>query len=180
VSVKADVSQESREREYREDLALLDRWLPRLANDPAYNRNLSLKDRQCAIETELHAHWDVHFRDRVRVLGFPVDQFGCGQHRVIRPLSVLERHAHIQMGIMPDSKTGRLPKIPELARMDPDILLLQVFVHDVQLQPPALFKRYSRAKRVFTLDDLMTEIPDKSPVKTYADFGDRLRRALAF
>jgi len=180
VSVKADVSQESRERAYRENIALLDRWLPRLAHDPAYNRNLSLRDRQCAIETEVYAHWDVHFNDRARVLGFPVDQFGCGQHRVIRPLSVLEQHVQIQMGIMPDSKTGRLPEIPELARMEPDILLLQSFVHNDQLQALELFKRYFRARRVFTLDDLMTEIPSKSPVKTYADFGDRLRRALRF
>lgn len=180
VSVKADVSQESRERAYRENIALLDRWLPRLAHDPAYNRNLSLRDRQCAIETEVYAHWDVHFNDRARVLGFPVDQFGCGQHRVIRPLSVLEQHVQIQMGIMPDSKTGRLPGIPELARMEPDILLLQSFVHNDQLQALELFKRYFRARRVFTLDDLMTEIPSKSPVKTYADFGDRLRRALRF
>src|SRR5690606_34391565 len=128
-----------------ENLALLDRWLPRMANDPAYNRNLSLKDRQCAIETEVYAHWDVHFNDRARVLGFPVDQFGCGQHRVIRPLSVLEQHVQIQMGIMPDSMTGRLPEISELARMEPDILLLQSFVHNDQLQALELFKRYFRA-----------------------------------
>jgi hypothetical protein len=49
---------------------LLERWLPRLAHDPAYNRNLSLAD---AFKPEHVApiDWDTHFHDRPRILGVP-------------------------------------------------------------------------------------------------------------
>ena len=45
---------------------MLEKWLPQLANDPAYNRNLSLKHRHFQIETETDVTWNPDFHDRPR------------------------------------------------------------------------------------------------------------------
>lgn len=165
-----------------EAFRMFERWLPKLANDPAYNRNLSLKTRDPMPEAEIVASWDPVFHDRPRILGFPFDSWGCGEYRVRAPLRGLGAQAIAQTALAPEADARRLPEIGELARLRPDTLLLQSFVHDTQL---AALQQYARLFpemfRVFELDDLKTQMPAKNPhQKTmYKDIKKRLRKALS-
>ena len=166
-----------------EAFRMFERWLPKLANDPAYNRNLSLKTRDPMPETEIVPGWDPVFDDRPRILGFPFDIWGCGEYRVRAPLRGLAAQALAQTALVPEADARRLPEIGELARMSPDTLLLQSFVHDSQL---AVLEHYNKLFpdifRVFELDDLKTQMSAKNPhQKTmYKDIKKRLRKALSF
>jgi hypothetical protein len=73
----------------REKLAMYRRWMPRIAFDPAYNRNLSSLGLGFAIETEGAPTWDPEFRLRPRVLIYPADREGCGEYRMIAPSRAL-------------------------------------------------------------------------------------------
>jgi len=158
------------------------RWLPKLANDPAYNRNLSLKTRDPMPESEIVPSWDPVFHDRPRILGFPFDIWGCGEYRVRAPLRGLGAQAIAQTALVPEADARRLPEIGELARIGPDTLLLQSFVHDTQLGALEHYARlFPDMFRVFELDDLKTQMPAKNPhQKTmYKDIKKRLRKALS-
>ena len=50
------------------------RWLPWIANDPAYNPNLSLRYVDMRPDDAVPRNWDIHFRDRSRILGIPEDE----------------------------------------------------------------------------------------------------------
>lgn len=90
-SLRADVEdtavQQKNSRFEREKLAMYRKWMPRIAFDPAYNRNLTSLGLGFAIETEGAPTWDPEFRPRARVLVYPADREGCGEYRMIAPSS---------------------------------------------------------------------------------------------
>ena len=74
-SLRADVEakplDEKNARFKSEGLAMYRRWMPQIAFDPAYNRNLSSFASGFAVETESAPTWDPDFRPRPRVLARP-------------------------------------------------------------------------------------------------------------
>jgi len=161
------------------------RWLKRLAHDPAYNDNLSMLFTDGRAETQILPRWDVNFHDRTRIAGFPLDYFGCGQYRIIAPLTALDRAGLAQCALMPKMEVvGKLPRIPtsiEIERMSPDVLFLQSSLSDEYLQALALYKRHNKAFRVFELDDLKCKVPEKNSRRKflYRDMKQRLQKGLA-
>jgi hypothetical protein len=103
-----------------ERMAMYRRWLPQIADDPAYNRNLSALGGGFAVETEGAPTWDPEFRPRERVLVYPADREGCGEYRIIAPSRAL-----LNAGYAHTYETMRLLTPPELARMAPDSIVFQ-------------------------------------------------------
>jgi glycosyltransferase involved in cell wall biosynthesis len=181
-SISTEIVQGQIAKRRGEAFRMFERWLPKLGNDPAYNRNLSLKTRDPVPEAEVVPGWDPVFHDRPRILGFPFDTWGCGEYRVRAPLRGLATQAFAQTALVPQADARRLPEVGELARMGPDTLLLQSFVHDTQLAALEYYARlFPDMFRVFELDDLKTQMPAKNPhQKTmYKDIKKRLRKALS-
>lgn len=141
---------------------MFERWLPKLAADPAYNPNLSLaKPHQ--IEVELTVGWDAIFHDRPRLLGFPADETGCALYRIYAPLWLLEHQARAECTLI---KPGsRLPELPELERMAPDTVLYQGMLGDIGLAAMRQYHRFHRSFKVFDLDDLKHDVPDANSLK---------------
>lgn len=178
-SEKAD--QKKVERVRREQSVMVARWAERMADDPAFNRHLSLMNRYPAIEDRLDAPWDTKLHDRPRIMGCPADREGSGQYRAYAPLQALHRSGRAQCLLLPEQTEGRMPVAWEVARLAPDTILLQSALQSYQLQHLKDYQWVKGLFKVFDLDDLKTRVPTGS-VHYRAlpkDIGQRLEQALA-
>jgi glycosyltransferase involved in cell wall biosynthesis len=171
------------ERFQGEQAAMLSKWLPKLADDPAYNRNLSLAYADCRVEGTVVIDWDTNFHDRPRILSSPLSG-GSGEYRVIGPFRALSRAGLAQCDVVQMGKMfqTRVLTPVEIERTKPDTLVLQTAIDNTQIEAMGLYKQFNPdVLRVFTLDDLLTQIPRQNSFYRYSyrDSKPRLRKALA-
>jgi GT2 family glycosyltransferase/SAM-dependent methyltransferase len=155
-----------------------DSWRHDVAFDPAYNRNLSLHVRNFLIEIAPALTWDPEWRPRPRILAHPADRFGCGEYRVIAPMRALNDAGRV-MGW----ESSHYLSVPELFRMEPDVILLQRQASQRQLELVERYIRHSKAFRIYEIDDLITNIPVKSSRKKafveQKDLHKRFRKGIS-
>lgn len=159
--------------------ALYAKWLPLLARDPAYNSNLSLvqpggfKLADTALSWRPLATW----RPLPVVLAHPADQFGCGHYRVMQPFN-----AQQGAGLIDGALSMGLMHVSDLERYDPDVILLQRQISDERLEAMRRMKAFSRAFKVYELDDYLPNLPMKSAHKQHMpkDIVKSLRRGLSY
>ena len=137
-----------------------DTWRHEVAFDPAYNRNLSMHGRDFLIEIAPPLTWDPEWRPRPRILAHPADRYGCGEYRVISPMRALNDAGRV-MGW----ECSNYLSVPELFRMEPEVILLQRQASQRQLESVERYIRHSKAFRIYEIDDLITNIPVKSSRK---------------
>jgi GT2 family glycosyltransferase len=160
-----------------EQQSLCERWLPWLARDPAYNRNLSLHNSNFSLNDQRHVAWQP-FVNRVlpRVLCLPADAFGCGHYRVRQPFLALQDEG------MLDGMIGtRYLASVELARFEADVVIMQRQLLDSQLERMAELKKHSGAFRIFELDDYLANLPMKNVHRSEmpSEVRKKLRQAVA-
>jgi GT2 family glycosyltransferase len=179
-SLNAAVEQKSVEEKQarfrRERVAMFQRWLPQIAFDPAYNRNLTAMAMGFAVETEGPPTWDPALRPRPRVIAYPADREGCGEYRIIAPSRAL-----FGSGRLHCCATMRLATPPEVERIAPDSVILQRQLEGHQMAFIEQLQVLSPTFRIFEIDDLITNLPAKSIHRKgiARDIGDRLKQALA-
>jgi GT2 family glycosyltransferase/2-polyprenyl-3-methyl-5-hydroxy-6-metoxy-1,4-benzoquinol methylase len=158
-------------------------WLPTLANDPAYNRHLSLTFLDCRAESDIVIDWDVNFHDRPRIVGVPLPG-GSGEYRLVSPFRALSIAGLAQTNIVQTAKMSetRVLTTVELERTQADSLVLHAPIDDIQMQALETYKKYNQQLRIFMLDDLITNPPQQSSFfkKSFRDAKFRLRNALSF
>ncbi|MFN3295952.1 glycosyltransferase [Caldimonas sp.] len=167
-----------RQRFAAEQDALYAKWMPLIANDPAYNRNLSLNDKGFSFESRVDLVWHpLTWRPAPIVLAHMADHWGCGHYRVIQPYEAMRHSGRIE-GLLSD--TMLLPS--ELARLDPDAIVLQRQLSDPQLESMRRIKAFSRAFKVYELDDYLPNLPLKSAHRQGIpkDAVKSLRQALGY
>lgn len=146
--------------------ALHSRWRQWLREDPAYNRHLALNTNKAFhVENELVVDWDTQFHDRQRVLAFP-PAGGVGEYRFTAPLKGLTHAARIQSTIVQTRRyhEWRYPTLPELNRLDPDVLMQQVDYSPAFLEWQELYrKQRPDMLSVMMIDDLITQMPEDNP-----------------
>ncbi|CAM3963942.1 Glycosyltransferase like family 2 [Ectopseudomonas alcaliphila] len=155
-----------------------DRYLPQLANDPAYNRNLALNGRGFDLESDVSLTWrPLSWRPSPVVLAHPADPWGCGHYRVIQPFSALKAQ-----GLIDGTLSMGLLHVTDLERYDPDVVVLQRQIGDERLDAMRRIKRFSRAFKVYELDDYLPNLPLKSVHRDQMprDILKSLRRGLDF
>ncbi len=154
------------ERDSATALALHVRWKKWLREDPAYNRHLALStNRSFHVESELVADWDTNFHDRQRILAFP-PAGGVGEYRFTAPLKGLTHAARIQSTIVQTRKYHELryPTLPELNRLEPDVLMQQVDYSPAFFEWQELYrKQRPDMLSVIMIDDLITQMPEDNP-----------------
>lgn len=175
-SVEDKALAEKNARFERERAAMYRRWMPLIARDPAYNRNLTAHGYGFAVETEGAPTWDPEFRPRPRTLVHPADREGCGEYRMIAPSRALFR-----AGVLHTYETMRFMTPPELARIAPESIVFQRQLEPGQIEFIELVKSTSRTLRIFEIDDLITNLPLKSAHRANiaADIGQRLKKAVS-
>ena len=161
---------------------LLQRWLPQLSHDPAYNRHLSLLD-PFKPEHVAPIDWDLQFHDRPRILAAPVSG-GAGEYRLRAPLRAISHAGLAQTMICesPQAFTTRILSPIELARAAPDVLILHQPLDAGQSDALERYSRYlPRLRQILTIDDLVTDLPRKHPSykSGYKDGRFRLRKNLS-
>ncbi|WAT13629.1 glycosyltransferase [Xanthomonas fragariae] len=159
--------------------AMYARWLPVMANDPAYNPGFSLDPGAGFTLADPRASWRPlqSWRPLPMVIALPADIEGCGHYRVIQPLRAL-REAGIVEGVL---FNGYL-EISELARQDPDVVILQRQVGEPRLEAMRRMKTLSRAFKVYELDDYLPNLPLKNVHRERMpkDILKTVRRGLSF
>lgn len=177
-------SEQKSQRFQAEREFMLKKWLPQIANDPFYNRNLSLTSREMQIEAQMPANWDTNFHNRKRLLGLPLSG-GSGDYRVIQPFSALSHAAMAQCEYYRFSRNVTKPiMISEYARIAPETVLFHAALNDLQLKQLEQLKEFlPDVFRIYSIDDLLTNVPEQSSAykeikRHFADAKSRLRRAL--
>lgn len=166
----------------REKEALLARHLPKLADDPSYNRHLSLR-QPFVLDVEAVADWNPRFRERPRVLGVPLTT-GAGQYRVVAPLMALARAGLAQCTIVHPIRDNTLRALmpAELARLAPDTAIVQNCIDDNLIAQLAASAKLHRSIRfINTIDDRLGDLPRDNPLHAiHARHGrTQLRKGLA-
>ncbi|MBD3634351.1 MAG: glycosyltransferase [Methylophaga sp.] len=167
-------------RTRKEQRYMLNRWLPKLAMDPAYNPNLSLRYRHCAIDTEATLNWERETHLRLRVFGVPI-RGASGDYRMKQPFAALS-----QAGIAMCETGKRHLNMPEMARLQPDSVVFQNGISDNDIETIRLYREFTPQTRIiFLLDDLLHDLPEKSSSykkmkASYRDARSRLRRVLGY
>lgn len=155
------------------------KWLPQLARDPAYNPNLSLAMPGGYKLADNQISWRPldAFRPEPLVLVHPADLMGCGNYRVIQPFLSMRREAMLD-GAM---STG-LMHVTDLERYNPDAIVLQRQIGEERLEAMQRMQRFSRAFKVYELDDYLPNLPLKSAHREAMpkDIVRSLRRGLSF
>ena len=175
---------ENSRRFLREKTFMLKKWLPQIANDPYFNRHLTLATREIQIEAQMPTNWDTNFHDRNRVLGLPLAG-GSGDYRVIQPFSALSHAALAQCEYYRFNHNFTKPiMISEYARIAPETVVFHAALNDLQLKQLDQLKEFlPEVFRVYSIDDLLTNVPEQSSAykeikRHFADAKSRMRRAL--
>lgn len=156
---------------------LLQRWQPELAADITYNPSLRLDTPGGYRLGESDFSWQpLPARPQPRILAQPADPWGSGQYRVIQPFEALKREGHIE-GVLYATLLHPL----EQARIDPDVVILQRRVGDEDLGRMQRMRGFSRAFKVYELDDYLPNLPAKNVHREHMprDVLRSLRRALS-
>ena|GEM_PF-2961554 len=143
--------------------SILQKWLPQLANDTTYNRNLSLKPPAFKVDTSMNVHWDPNFRDKPKIYAFPPDSQGVGQYRVRAPINALTKAGVIESGLANDFDSLVYPTVTEIERIKPDVLFGQNGFLDGSLVPWKRYRKFNNAFMVSGLDDLVYMLPKYHP-----------------
>ena len=146
------------ERFQREQDAMYRKWLPVLAHDSAYNRNLSLQGAGFELETDPGLGWNpLPWRPLPVVLAMAADQQGCGHYRIIHP-----GRAMVAEGLADVRFSSRHYSPPEMERMQPDTWILQRQVSDAQIELIRRHAPFTQAFKVAELDDYLPNLPMKN------------------
>jgi glycosyltransferase involved in cell wall biosynthesis len=142
--------------------AFLNDWLSYISHDPTYNKNLSLVAQPYSVEPLPEITWrPMSWHPAPVILAHPSDDTGCGQYRVIKPLSAMMDEG-IGDGLI--SFRALLPS--ELERIQPDTIIFQRPLSRDFLDYMKHSKTYSNAFKVYEIDDLITNIPIKNYFKS--------------
>lgn len=133
-----------------EQRAMYQKWLPTLASDPAYNRNLALTGRGFEVEPNVDLTWrPLPWRAQPLVLVHRVLRWNEGDQRVTTPLNALR-----QLDMIDGAVSPRLLHIVEVERLHPDVIVFQQPFTDAELHNIDLIREFSPARRVLDLDRL--------------------------
>lgn len=137
---------------------LLANWLPTIARDPNYNRNLQLEGDAFVMHPAVGLIWDtLPWHPVSRIVALPADQMGCGNYRLIMPVRTAAEQGKIW---------GRTYNhhfsLTDLERCNLDTLVFQRQSTDEQILILEEYRKFARPLLVYEIDDLITHVPTKS------------------
>ncbi len=149
------------ERKAVETQTYYKRWLPIIARDPAYNVNLSLNTLgggSFGLDPGLVNGWRPFVRKTLPVVAaLPINAGAVGHYRVTQPLAELQAAGRAAGQVYYST-----PSIIEFERLDPDVIILQCRYSEGPINEIVPMKTYSRARRIYELDDYVIESTKKN------------------
>jgi O-antigen biosynthesis protein len=160
-----------------EQQAMYRKWLPLLARDPAHNRNLSLAGNGFDLDPIRPQAWQPFEQPLLpRLFCVAADANGSGHYRIRQPFHALQREGLAEGMITP----MHLEPIA-MERYAPSTIVLQRQLTDSQLETMHGYRDFSRAFKVYELDDYLPNLPLKSVHRDQMprDVLKSLRKAVA-
>lgn len=151
-------SAQKMQRFAKEQQAMYLRWPEVIANDPAYNPNLSLVESRYEIETN-HLLCFNKFQGKAehRIAAFAADNQGCGHYRILQPLQAMLNAGLCTGGASPEIFS------PNLAlRSGADTLIFQRPNSEVMLANLKALTPLKGIKKIYEVDDHLARVPIKS------------------
>lgn len=171
---KAELDKKKQEQSEKENDFMLGKWLPQLARDPAYNRNLSLKTTDFQVDRSLNVYWSADYKPRPKVYAFPPDSAGVGEYRVRGPVNTLVRAGLIEGAFANNVNELILPTPVEIERIKPDVLFMQNGFLDFILTAWKKYRKFNDVFMVSGQDDIVYMLPESHPMK--GEWPTNLRR----
>lgn len=172
----------SQERFEREREAMVEKWLPNLARDPAYNRHLSLIHRDYRVESDFVVNWDPRIPpQKTRILAWTLDGAPC-EYRVKIPLQALNQAQATEFSLVYPPGMGMIRSllVPEIVRAAPHIFTTSVFLGlEDHLDMLRQLKKHTEIPLVMHLDDFVTAVPKGSGVYEKRHTPGNLKKILA-
>ncbi len=164
--------------------AFIKKWLHHLGYDPAYNRHLSLRQREWMIDGDFDVPWHPDLESLPRIVAQAPDEMGVGQYRVIGPIKELTASEQICSFLLPPLNSDKrfLPSVAELARAKPTVLFLQNAFSDFHFNDLQSYAEcLPNIFRIFGQDDIVFSVPPKSSARKHfgKDTKSRVRRAVS-
>lgn len=162
----------------QEEDKLLQRWLPLVGHDPAYNTNLSLRSRHFDIGYDSEMSWrPTKTATMPQLLLHHSDTYGCGHYRMLQPLYAMQKEGKAQ-----GHAFLSLLNLSEVAQYRPDSLIIQ------RRYAPAFHSWIERTTKipdmfkVFELDDYILNLPMKhyNRVNFSQEVSGHLRKSLSY
>lgn len=153
-----------------------ERWWPALINDPAYNPNLNLGSANFSLEVTLHDSWNpLCARVLPTVLCLPVNASAVGHYRVTQPFRELQAAGRVSGMVAYESLNS-----VQLARMNPDVIVLQLRHTAESAKDIERIAHFSNARRIFEIDDYVLDAPsgNSHARNKPADIEQQLRRCI--
>ena len=160
-----------------EQEAMYRKWLPLLARDPAYNRNFGLGGNGFDLAEMRARTWQPLDQPALpNLFCIAADETGCGHYRVIQPFRAMLREG------LAEGTIGNMHLPPVLMeRYAPTSLVLQRQYTDGQTGILRNYREFSRAFKVYELDDYLPNVPMKSMYRGQMpkDIMKSLRKAVS-
>lgn len=159
----------------KEQASMYQRWPRQIANDPAYNPNLSLVETGYEIETNPLLRFD-KFQGLTphRIAAFAADTTGCGHYRIFQPMRAMLDAGLCTGGASPEMMSPNL-----VLRSGADTLVFQRPSLDSDLFVLDALIPLKGIKKIYELDDNLAQIPIKSPHRDQISKDIRGRMAKA-
>jgi len=139
------------------------KWWPSHAVDPYWNHKLSLSELKPSTEIEFIPPWNTLPTSLPKILAIAVSN-AQGDYRITSYLNAA-RIAGKASGIVYREGRRQL-STPEIARINPDSIIIQNFIHDSSIQfVKAWPNQNTRIFTVYALDDLITGLDKTNPFK---------------
>lgn len=181
LSIPADTELHARRvlAESRATRTLLERWRKKATVDPFWNANLSLVEAIPTLETDFRPQWQFLPAATPRFLARPLTN-GQGVFRITSPLRAL-RKAGLASECIWNQEGPREPSNAELARLAPDTVIVQHYVHDRFLAALQSWNELpDRPFIVYSMDDLLTDMAESNPFRKNVPANSRARLKYAF
>ncbi|SDB17543.1 glycosyltransferase [Pseudomonas sp. NFACC13-1] len=133
--------------------ALLARWLPQLARDPAYNANFSLRAGEGFARENTDLCWYPLQGSVPRVLVCVTDQQAGAYSRLVQPFSTL-----LEAGQIEGAAVSSLLSPVEFERLAPTTVVLQRPLDDAGLLALNRLRTFSKAFTVYELDGYLPQM----------------------
>lgn len=172
----------AQERFEGERAAMLDKWLPQIARDPAYNRHLSLIHRDYRVESDFVVNWDPRLPpEHTRVLAWMLDGAPT-EYRIRCPLEALGHAGATEVSYVYPPGRGLIRSLllAEIVRANPQIFTTSVFqgLQD-HLDTLKQIRRYTEIPIILQLDDFVAAIPKGSHAYAQRHTPGELKKILA-
>jgi GT2 family glycosyltransferase/glycosyltransferase involved in cell wall biosynthesis len=149
----------------KEQASMYERWPTQIANDSAYNPNLSLTAHGYEIETNPLLRFDkLQGLTNHRVIAFAADEHGCGHYRIHQPMQAMLQAGLCTGGISPTLMGPNL-----VLRSGADTLIFQRPTTDEWLNVLTSLQSLKHVKKIYEVDDNLSRVPLKSAYHEHMD-----------